>query len=630
VKNYREILKKYWGFDSFRGIQEDIIESIGAGHDTLGLMPTGGGKSVTFQIPALAQEGVCIVITPLIALMKDQVENLRRRHIRAAAIYSALSHDEVLRILENAVFGAVKILYISPERLSSSLFQQKLRHIKVSFICVDEAHCICQWGYDFRPSYLNISQIRQILPDAPVLALTATATPLVVEDIQRQLSFHNGRVFRMSFERSNLAYIVRNTPDKTEQLIHILNQTDGSAIVYARSRQRTVEYAEILCKAGFKASYYHAGLDNEQKDTCQREWQSDKTRIIVATNAFGMGIDKPDVRLVIHVDCPDSIEAYFQEAGRAGRDGKKAYAILLYEKRDQAKLLSRIADTWPEKEYIRQVYDHLAYFYQVGTGSGFNATFEFPVDKFCHTFKHFPIRVESALKILTRAGYIEYMAEEDNRARVRFTLERDDLYQLRGNSRNEDLLIVALLRNYSGLFSDYQYIDESFLAEQTGLTTPLVYQTLKQLNQKHIISFIPQKRTPFIRYTQSREDSEYLIFPPTVYDDLKNRYAERINTMIRYATDDSICRSRQLLRYFGEKHSHDCGQCDVCLSEKPDNKEEIKKAQQAILLSIQMHQPCHITVLHSLPFTYEIIEKALSSLIEEDIIINDDGFLKKN
>ena len=387
-----QLLKKYWGYDDFRGIQREIIESIGSGHDTLGLMPTGGGKSITFQVPALAQEGVCIVITPLIALMKDQVQNLRRRGIRAAAIYSGMAHDQVLTTLENAVFGAVKLLYVSPERLSSELFRTKLRHMKVSFITVDEAHCISQWGYDFRPSYLEIADIRHELPGVPVLALTATATPAVVDDIQQRLEFTERRVFRMSFERKNLAYIVRDAADKRDELIHILSNVAGSAIVYVRSRRRTKEIADLLNDAGISATFYHAGLDTADKDQRQKSWQQDEVRVMVATNAFGMGIDKPDVRIVLHIDCPDSIEAYFQEAGRAGRDGQKSYAVLLYNGNDQRKLLKRIADTFPEKDYIRKVYDHLAYYYQVATGSGYNMTFEFNVDDFCQKFRHFPSR----------------------------------------------------------------------------------------------------------------------------------------------------------------------------------------------------------------------------------------------
>ena len=568
IVNYQSLLKKYWGYDDFRGIQKEIIESIGAGKDTLGLMPTGGGKSITFQVPALAHEGVCIVITPLIALMKDQVSNLRRRGIQASAIYSGMKHDSILMTLENAVFGGVKILYISPERISTSLFLEKLRHMKVSFICVDEAHCISQWGYDFRPSYLSIADIRKELPDTPVLALTATATPEVIDDIQERLHFREKCVYKMSFARKNLAYVVRHTSNKTGQLIHILNHVQGSAIVYVRSRKRTKEYAELLNTSGISATFYHAGLDNQEKDQRQKAWQEDKVRVMVATNAFGMGIDKPDVRVVIHIDCPDCLEAYFQEAGRAGRDGKKSYAVLLYDNNDRSKLQRRVVDTFPDKDFIRQVYDQLAYFYQIGVGSGYNACFEFPLERFCRIYKHFPIPTVSALNILTRAGYIDFKEEDDMQARVMFSVERDDLYKLRGNEPQEDAVIVALLRNYTGLFQGYQYIDEGVIAEQCGLTQPQVYITLRALTQKHILDFIPQKHIPFIRYTQRREESERLVISKSIYDDLKIRFAERIEKMLEYANSGNICRSRMLLRYFGETNTEDCGQCDVCLNEK--------------------------------------------------------------
>ena len=568
MDDFKKILKQYWGYDDFRGIQREIIESIGAGHDTLGLMPTGGGKSITFQVPALAQEGVCIVITPLIALMKDQVQNLRNRGIKASAIYSGMSHDQIVVTLENAIFGGVKLLYVSPERLSSDLFQKKLRHIKVSFICVDEAHCISQWGYDFRPSYLAIADIRKQLPDVPVLALTATATPDVVDDIQNRLSFKEKRVYRMSFARKNLAYVVRRTINKEEQLVHILERVNGSAIVYARSRKRTKEYATLLNKAGIKATFFHAGLDDQVKDQRQHQWQDNQVRVMVATNAFGMGIDKPDVRVVIHMDCPDSLEAYFQEAGRAGRDGQKSYAVLLYDDNDKMKLKRRIADNFPEKDYIRNIYDQLAYYYQIGMGSGYNATFEFPVEHFCYTFKRFPVPTVSALRILTRAGYIDYRDEDDTQARVKFNLERDDLYRLNGNSPQEDAVITALLRTYTGLFQDYVYIDEGILAQYCDLTKQQVYMILSSLSQKRILNFIPQKHIPFIRYTQRRELSERLVISPAVYDDLKARFIKRIDRMLEYASSDLVCRSRLLLRYFGETKSCDCGICDVCLKDR--------------------------------------------------------------
>ena len=634
--NYQSLLKQYWGYDDFRGIQREIIESIGSGHDTLGLMPTGGGKSITFQVPALAQEGTCIVITPLIALMKDQVDHLLRRGIRAAAIYSGLTHEEIIVTLENCIFGNVRILYVSPERLSSELFQTKLRHMRVSFITVDEAHCISQWGYDFRPSYLEIAKIRKLVPDAPVLALTATATPAVVKDIQDKLTLKTERtfnVFRMSFERTNLTYVVRHTTDKRKELIHILSSVKGTAIVYARSRRRTKEFSEMLNEAGIPATFYHAGLDTTVKDERQQAWQHDQVRVMVSTNAFGMGIDKPDVRLVIHIDCPDSIEAYFQEAGRAGRDGFKAYAVLLYNDADERKLEKRIADTFPEKDYIRQVYEHLAYFYQIGVGSGYNHTFEFNIDKFCHTFRHFPIQVDSALKILNRAGYIEYTEEQDNQARVMFTIGRNDLYRLENTSPNEEKIITALLRNYGGLFTDYNYIDESFIASQTQLEPHQVYMTLKGLSQRHILHFIPQKKTPYIRYTQRREDMEHIMLPPAVYEERKRQYEERIHAIIKYATNDQVCRSRQLLRYFGEDDSHDCHLCDVCLAHRPEGKvteARFTNAMEQILARLDDGKPHPITDLRDIQLPTDELDAALEYLLQEELIRQDDGLLTRH
>ena len=635
--NYQDILKRYWGYDDFRGIQRHIIESIGSGHDTLGLMPTGGGKSITFQVPALAQEGTCIVITPLIALMKDQVDHLRRRGIKAAAIYSGLTREEIILTLENAIFGGIKLLYVSPERLSSELFQTKLRHMKVSFITVDEAHCISQWGYDFRPSYLQIAQIRKLLPQVPVLALTATATPQVVDDIQQKLSSKASatsasgfNVFKMSFERKNLAYVVRHADDKIGQLIHILKSMKGSAIVYARSRRRTKEYAEIINEAGITATFYHAGLDASTKDQRQRAWQENTQRVMVATNAFGMGIDKPDVRLVVHVDCPDSIEAYFQEAGRAGRDGQKAYAVLLYNRADERKLQKRITDSFPDKDYIRQVYEHLAYYYQIGVGSGYGFTFEFNIDKFCHNFHHFPIQVDASLKILQRAGYLEYTEEQDNQARVMFTVSRNDLYRLENNSENEEKVITALLRNYGGLFTDYNYIDEAYLASVTQLEPQQVYLTLKSLSQRHILHFIPQRKTPYIRYTQRREDMEYIQIMPEVYEVRKQQFEQRIHAMIQYASCDEICRSRQLLRYFGEENDHDCGQCDVCLSHRAEglvSEPRLTAAAQRILQLLADRQAHHITEIKSIELPESELDAALRYLTDEEQIRQEDGFI---
>lgn len=627
--NYNKILKRYWGYDNFRGIQEDIIKSICSGNDTLGLMPTGGGKSITFQVPALAMDGVCVVITPLIALMKDQVLNLRKRGIKAAAIYSGMTRDTIITTMENAIFGAVKILYVSPERLTSETFLKKLSHVKVSLLTIDEAHCISQWGYDFRPSYLRIGEIRRLFPHVPVLALTATATPPVVSDIQQRLGFKTENVFRMSFERKNLAYVVRNTDDKYHELLHILSSVGGSAIVYARSRKRTKEMAQQLAADGVSATFYHAGLELGEKDRRQKSWIADETRVIVATNAFGMGIDKPDVRVVIHIDCPDSIEAYFQEAGRAGRDGKKAYAILLYNNNDRAKLTRRIADTFPEKDYIRKVYEHLAYYYQVGVGSGYGVTFEFDIARFCQVFRHFPVPVDSALTILSRAGYIDYTENQDTQARVHFLVERDQLYRLSGNSELEDKVIVTLLRNYGGLFSDFGYISEDFVAAQLGMKKHELYQVLRALHIKHIINFIPEKSTPYIRYTQRREDSEYLVFPKEVYEERLERYKARIESMLQYATGSDTCRSQMLLEYFGESGAKPCMQCDVCIAAKKDGmfRADCNHAEQQIMDVLNDRQPHPLTDLLALSLPTTVLDTALKHLLDEETIAVEDGMV---
>ena len=571
---FQSILQKYWGYPDFRGIQRNIIESIASGRDTLGLMPTGGGKSITFQVPALAQEGVCIVITPLIALMKDQVQHLREHGILADAIYADKSRSEILQTLDNAIFGGVKILYVSPERLASDMFQTKLRHIHVSFITVDEAHCISQWGYDFRPSYLQIASIREMKPGIPILALTATATPEVVDDIQEKLHFKEKNVFKMSFERKNLAYVVREAEDKQGEMIHILQSVGGSAIVYARSRKRTKEMAQLLSQQGITATFYHAGLDPDVKDQRQKAWQKDEVRVMCATNAFGMGIDKPDVRVVIHIDCPDSLEAYFQEAGRAGRDGQKSYAVLLYNKHDELKLCKRVDDTFPPKELIQDIYEHLAYFYQIGVGSGQGKTFEFDIEKFCVTYKYFPTKVDAALRILERSGYLHYEDNPDGKARVMFLLGRNDLYQLDQLAPSQDAVVTALLRSYGSLFVDLTYIDETMIARQAELTIQQVYFALKSLAARHIIQFIPRRKIPFISYTRDRVDGDKVVIPKEVWESRREQYEKRIKSMIRYAKNDEVCRSRQLLAYFGEKNDSECNQCDVCLADQAEEREK--------------------------------------------------------
>ncbi len=626
--SYLDILHKYWGYPDFRGIQREIIESIGAGKDTLGLMPTGGGKSLTFQVPALAQEGVCIVITPLIALMKDQVEHLRHKGIAAAAIYSGMSRDAIVTTLENCIFRGVKLLYISPERISSDLFQIKLKHMKVSFITVDEAHCISQWGYDFRPSYLQIAVIRKLVPNVPILALTATATPDVIDDIQERLGFTEKNVFRMSFERKNLVYVVRQAEDKEAEMVHILQSIPKTAIVYCRSRKRTKEVAQLLMQYGISATWYHAGLEPAVKDQRQSEWQHDKVRVMVATNAFGMGIDKADVRVVVHMDCPSSLEAYFQEAGRAGRDGQKAYAVLLYNGHDNRTLQKRIEDTFPPKEYVQQVYEHLAYFYQIGVNSGEGCTFEFPIDKFCATFKHFPIRANAALILLQRAGYIDYEPNPDNNARVRFLLRRDDLYRLDSLSEKENDVVISLLRNYGGLFTDYGYVDESYIAQEAGLDRNQTYMVLINLSKKRIIDFIPRKSIPLISYKRDRVDGSDVILDKSVYEERKEQFQKSINSVINYAQNDRVCRSRQLLYYFGEKKSVDCEQCDVCLShthhDNHDQQEEIKEKLLAMVADGERH---HVTEVRQLNKDWDMVTKVMKELMDEEQLLMDGSYL---
>lgn len=630
MTDYRKILKQYWGYDNFRGIQEDIIRSIGEGRDTLGLMPTGGGKSITFQVPALAQEGLCLVITPLIALMKDQVRNLRERGIKATAIYSGMTREEIVIALENCIFGNYKFLYVSPERLDTEIFQIKLRSMHVSLITVDESHCISQWGYDFRPAYLKIANIRQLLPGVPVIALTATATPEVVSDIQQRLQFRQENVFRMSFERKNLAYVVRHTEDKESELLHILQRVDGSGIVYTRNRKKTKEISLFLNRNHITATFYHAGLNDETKDSRQKAWLKGEFRVMVATNAFGMGIDKPDVRVVIHADVPDSPEAYFQEAGRAGRDGMKAYAVLLFCARDKITLKQRVSDTFPEKSYIRKIYEDINFYYQMAMGDGRGCTFAFNIDEFCRNFKHFPVQTDSALKILTRAGYLEYTDEQDNASRIMFTITKEELYRIREQSEDTEKLLRILLRSYTGLFTDYAYISEDNLSTRSGLSKQQIYETLLLLSRQHILHYIPAKKTPYIIYTRERQETERVYLSKEVYEDRKESYVQRINAMIEYAESENRCRSRMLLRYFGEKNEHNCGQCDVCLQQhqsglKSGEFEAISQQLQALLkenpLSLQ-------EIKEKMQVPENHLMKVVSYLVSEEIIRQENGYLK--
>lgn len=643
-QKYLDILKEYWGYDSFRGIQSEIIDSICEGRDTLGLMPTGGGKSICFQVPALVREGLCIVVTPLISLMKDQVNQLRERGIKAEAVYSGMMREDIIRVLDNSVLGAYKLLYVSPERLASDLFIAKLERMSnVSMIVVDEAHCVSQWGYDFRPSYLQIAKVRHIIPyDVPVLALTATATPKVVEDIQERLEFKEKNVFSMSFERKNLIYVVRETENRADEVLHILNGVrSGSAIVYVRTRQQTVDVARFLQDNGITAENYHAGLTNAEKDLRQTNWTKNRVRVMVATNAFGMGIDKPDVRLVIHFSMPDSLEAYFQEAGRAGRDGKASYAVLLFNPQDVKLLNRRVPETYPDVEYIKQTYENVCYFLQVGVGEALGRTFYFPMEMFCRTFRQFPVQTNSALNLLNNAGYIEYHEEQEFKSALHFILRKDELYRMYETDKDTDLVIQTVLRTYSGVFAAFVYIEETYLAHQTGLSVERVYHILKELNHNRIIDFIPHRKTPTVSFTIARVESELISMPAFVYSDRKADYQQRIDQIVEYASSTEKCRSKMLLNYFGETTALDCGQCDVCLERKKMQRvsaNDMETVRALILNFLSDGEPHLLTALrkHLIAQKSDAVEAAIRIMMDEEevamngckIVLNDKSITK--
>ena len=545
------------------------------------------------------------------------------------AIYSGMSKQDILVTLENAIFGNYKFLYISPERLATDIFRTKLAKMKICMITVDESHCISQWGYDFRPAYLKIAEVRHMLPGVPVLALTATATPEVVTDIQKRLEFREENVFRMSFERKNLAYIVRRTSDKAKELLHILQRMPGSAIIYVRNRRRTKEVTEYLMKQGITADFYHAGLDDATKDIRQHRWQKGESRVMVATNAFGMGIDKPDVRLVLHLDLPDSLEAYFQEAGRAGRDGQKAYAIILYSPSDKATLRKRIPDSFPEKDYILDVYEHLQYYYQMAMGDGKDCVREFDIEDFCRKFKYFPVPVDSALKILTQAGYIEYTDEQDNASRLLFTLRREELYKLRELGEPTEKLIQIILRSYTGLFTDYAFINEDSLAVRAQLTRQQVYESLIRLAKLRIVSYIPRKKTPYIIYTRERMDISQMRITPAVYEERKARYERRIQAMVDYVEECHICRSRMLLRYFGEKNEHNCGQCDTCIQRAHEHPSPTPSLQAEAICQVLAENPLTPAELRDkLNADKDQLNELLHQLADNHRIITQNGMLQ--
>ncbi|MCM1521066.1 MAG: RecQ family ATP-dependent DNA helicase [Muribaculaceae bacterium] len=578
----KDILKRYWGYDSFRPMQEEIISSVLSGHDTLGLLPTGGGKSITFQVPALMLPGLTLVVTPLISLMKDQVDNLTARGVRAVLFHSGLTRREKNLAMTRCRLGEAKIAYISPERLHNEEFIAELRGLTVSLLVVDEAHCISQWGYDFRPSYLHIAPLRRILgPDVPVLALTASATAEVRDDIMRSLRFREPRMFSLSFARQNLSYIVRYADFKDAMLLKILKGTSGCSIVYVRSRRRTRELAEFLNREGISASAYHAGLAPEEKNERQNLWKEDRIRVMVATNAFGMGIDKPDVRVVVHFDLPSSLEEYYQEAGRGGRDGKHSYAVAIVGKPDKGVLTRRISESFPDKEFIAHVYEMVGNFLDVAVGDGFDKVYEFDLAKFCTTFNLPPSPTESALRLLTRSGYLEYIAETTSRSRLMVIMNKEALYSLDLDPVTEEVF-QGVLRRYTGLFADYVNISEVTLSRDLTLSTQTIYEALLYLSRLHAIHYIPQKTTPYIHYTTSREEPRHLIIPIEVYERQRERMERRIEAVKEFAFNSTECRANTLLRYFGETPTHECGTCDVCRSKKravlPTDPGEIEKS----------------------------------------------------
>ena len=626
-----EVLKKYWGYEAFRPLQQDIIESVLAGHDTLGLMPTGGGKSITFQVPTMAIDGMALVVTPIISLMKDQVDHLLERHIKAAYLYAGLTRAEVNRTYDKCLYGNCKFLYVSPERLQSQAFLERLRQMPVRLIVVDEAHCISQWGYDFRPSFLHIAQVRKLFHDVPVLALTATATPVVVEDIQRCLQFKAPNVFSMSFARSNVSYVVRQTEEKIAELIHILRSVPGTSIVYVRSRKRTKQISDELNRAGIHADYYHAGLYVEDKQDKQNKWTANECRVMVATNAFGMGIDKPDVRLVVHIDIPNSLEEYYQEAGRAGRDGKRSYAVMLVKHTDKRILRRHITEAFPDKDFIRNVYERVGNFLGVSLGEGYQQMFDFNFNLFCRTFDLPVLPTHNALKILTQAGYIDFIEEIETQSRVMIFARKEELYDLDTTTPGADQVLQAILRLYTGLFADYVFINEDVIALRTGLDQETIYKTLLELTRMHILHYVPRKRTPYIIYTTSREEPKYVFIPKTVYEELRDRMTARVEATINYAYSDTGCRELMLLGYFGEKKEDECGHCDLCIDRRKQGDHVPEDVQQGILYMAGLRPRRLEEFLDTLSFRHEEVISMLSFLVDEGFIehLDDDTYRKR-
>lgn len=626
-----QILKKYWGFDSFRPLQDEIILSVLDRRDTLGLMPTGGGKSITFQVPAMALDGLALVVTPIISLMKDQVDNLLARGIRATYLHAGLTRRETTLCYERCINGKAKFLYVSPERLNNQNFIAELRRMDVNLLVVDEAHCISQWGYDFRPSFLSIARVRKLFPEVPVLALTATATPRVVTDIMDKLEFARRNVFSKSFARDNLTYVVRHTHEKNDELVHIVASMRGSAIVYVRSRNRTKLIADELRRNGITADFYHAGLSIEEKEDKQNKWKSGELRVMVATNAFGMGIDKPDVRLVVHVDVPNSLEEYYQEAGRAGRDGKRAYAVMLVKPTDLATLHRHLAEAFPEKDFIRRTYERVGNFLEVAVGEGYGKMFDFNFNLFCHTFKQPILPTHNALRILTQAGYIQFVEEVETQSRVMILANKEQLYNLNPTTKDADKVLQALLRSYTGLFADYVFINEETMAYRFGLDPQNIYEALLEYTRMHILHYVPRKRTPYVIYTTSREEPRHLLFPKAIYEELREHMRARVDAVVGYAFgDENQCRERYLLNYFGERVEERCNHCDNCIEARKRASYDASDVQEGILYMAGQRPRRLEEFFATLRFTRDDIISAVAFLVDEGFLTHqpDDTYRK--
>lgn len=623
IDTYRQILTKYWGFTSFKPLQEQIIMSVAEGKDTLGLMPTGGGKSMTFQVPAMAHDGICLVITPLVALMKEQVGRLNSMEIKSVAIHSGMNREEIDIALENCIYGNYKFLYVSPERIATSVFQAKARRLNISLVAIDEAHCISQWGYDFRPSYLKIAALRDIIDEkVPFLALTASATPQVIEDIMKRLAFREKNVLRTSFDRKSISYLVRNIEDKPKYLLSTLNKVQGSGIVYVKSRKRSKEIAELLVGSGISADFYHAGLTPELRDKKQAAWSSGEARVIVSTNAFGMGIDKADVRFVIHWDIPDSIESYFQETGRAGRDGKPSYAVLLFSGSDKSRLTDTIRHRFPEVEKIKDIYEALCNYLQVPIGSGKDGVYDFNMSDFVSKFRLPVTETYNSLLFLQKEGYLEFTEEINNPSRVHFVAGRDDLYKFQVANEAFDGFIKLLLRSYTGMFTEFVPINEESLSKKSALSRDTIYQYLVKLSTLNIIRFIPGKKTPLVIFTEERLDRKSLIISPENYRNVKEKYVVRLNKMLDFAESNNRCRSVILLDYFGEE-SDRCGICDVC---RERNELDLSKYEFDLILGeikevLVSECPDAEELVKKIDYPEDKVVKVLRWLLDHDKIV---------